>query len=165
MVKEYQVTPPTITFSDELNLYLGGHTFRLLHLPGHTLGQIGVYVPEERVVFTGDNFGNGFQPWLHECYPLEWLDSLERILNLDVEFVVPGHGEVGDKEAVRSFKTFLEQCIGTVREAIEKGMSRKDAVDTIQFEDLLPTRHPGRETQRMNVARLYEMLLRDTGRQ
>ena len=158
LVKDYKVTPPTITFSGELNLYLGGHTFRLLHLPGHTLGQIGVYVPEERVVFTGDNFTNGLQPALAECYPLEWLDSLERILNLDVEFVVPGHGEVGDKEAVRNFKGFLEHCVGTVREAIKSGMSRKEAINTIDFEDQVKTLHPGREQQWRNVARIYEML-------
>ena len=64
MAERYQMKPPAITFSERLTLYLGGHSFELMHLPGHTLGQIGVYIPQEKVVFTGDNFANGVRPSL-----------------------------------------------------------------------------------------------------
>jgi cyclase len=158
LVENYQSRPPTISFIQKLYLHLGDHTFELIHLPGHTLGQIGVYVPQERVIFTGDNFGNGFQPWLHECYPIEWLRSLKTILSLDVDAIVPGHGEVGSNRDVRAFMGFIKCCVDTVSVAIKKGMSKEEAVETIGFEGLLPTRHPGPETQKGNVTRLYEML-------
>ena len=160
LVKDYQVVTPTITFNDRLNLHLGDLTFELIHLPGHTLGQTAVYIPKERVVFTGDNFSNGFQPALSYCYPMEWLDSLEKILGLDVEFIVPGHGEVRDKKAVREFLSFLKYCVDSVNNAISKNMSKAEAIESIQFEDLLTARHKGREQQRKNVSRLYEMLSR-----
>ena len=54
----FHLRPPTITFSQELTLYVGDHTFRLIRMPGHTASQTAVYVPEERVVFTGDNVVN-----------------------------------------------------------------------------------------------------------
>ena len=44
----------TIVFTGDLTLRVGDHTFRLLHTPGHTPGQLAVHVPEERAVFTGD---------------------------------------------------------------------------------------------------------------
>ena len=96
----------------------------MIHLPGHTLGQTAVYIPQERVVITGDNFSNGFQPSLSYGYPMEWLDSLEIILGLDVEFIIPGHGEVGDKKAVREFLSFLKYCVDSVSNAISKNMSK-----------------------------------------
>ncbi|MBI2934340.1 MAG: MBL fold metallo-hydrolase [Chloroflexi bacterium] len=76
----YEVRFPDITFSTRLTIHLGKHTFELMHLPGHTPNQIGVYVPEERVVFTGDNFAGGSQPSLAHCSPLEWIESLKKIM-------------------------------------------------------------------------------------
>ncbi|MDI7259181.1 MAG: MBL fold metallo-hydrolase [Thermodesulfobacteriota bacterium] len=158
LVKNYQIGLPTITFLDRLNLYMGQHHLELLHLPGHTPGQIAVYVPRERVVFTGDNFSNGFQPALSYCCPLEWLDSLKRILDLDADYIVPGHGEVGEKRTVRDFMSFFQHCVDEVQEAIHRGMSKEQTIESIQFEDRLPPRHPGREQQRKNIGRLYDML-------
>ncbi len=48
----------------DLDLRVGRHTFHLIHTPGHTPGQVAVYVPEERVVFTGDTVFAECQTWL-----------------------------------------------------------------------------------------------------
>ena len=58
LAPNYQPRPPGITFNDNLTLHLGEHTFEMMHLPGHTAYQVGVYIPEEKVFFPGDNFGN-----------------------------------------------------------------------------------------------------------
>ena len=160
LVENYQPRPPTITFSERLNLYLGDHAFELIHLAGHTPSQVGVYIPQERVFFTGDNFTHGWQPSLRHCCPLEWVESLKRIEAMDVDVIVPGHGEIGDKKAVRDFRTFIEECIDAVGKAITQGMSKEEAADRISFEsEAYPlTLHPGPEQQRDNVMRLYEML-------
>ena len=160
LIQDYQPRPPTITFSERLNLYLGDHTFELIHLPGHTAGEVGVYIPQERVVFTGDNFTNGWQPSLMHCCPLEWVESLKVIEAMDVEVVVPGHGEVGDKKAVRVFRAFIEECVDVVSKAVNQGMSKEEAADRISFETEAhpPALHPGVKWQRDNIIRLYEML-------
>lgn len=160
LVENYQPRPPTIAFSDRLNLYVGDCTFELIFLPGHTPGQIGVYLPQERIIFTGDNFTNGWQPSLAYCCPLEWVESLQRIEAMDVDTVVPGHGEVGNLKAVRVFRAFIQQCIDVVRDAISQGMSKEEAADRISFETEAypPPLHPGPEWQRDSVLRLYEML-------
>jgi cyclase len=97
LIDKYRVNVPAITFSERLTLHLGRHSFHLMHLPGHTAGQIAVFIPEERVVFTGDNVTYRVQGFLHEADPFAWLESLKRIGELDVDYLVPGHGEVCDK--------------------------------------------------------------------
>jgi cyclase len=158
LARHYQVRPPTITFSEQLNLHLGKHTFELIHLPGHTPYHIGVYVPEEKVFFAGDNFTGGMQPSMAHCMPLEWIQSLKQIQKMDVEAIVPGHGRIGGKKEVREFTAFLQKCIDKVNEAIKTGMSKEEAIDKISFLALLPAVHPDPGMQRRNVARLYEML-------
>ena len=160
LVEKYKARPPNITFHEHMNLYMGNHTFELIHLPGHTPGQVGVYIPLEKVIFTGDNFTNGWQPGLLHCHPLEWVESLKKIEALDVEMVVSGHGSIGDKQAVRAFRGFIEECIDVVSKAIKYGMSKEEAADNISFETEAypPVLHPGAEWQRSAVVNLYEQL-------
>ncbi len=156
LARNYRPRLPELTFSDRLTLHVGDHTFELFHLPGHTPHEVGVYVPEERVVFTGDNFTPGIQPRIDQSSPLEWVQSLKKIAAMDADFFVPGHGEVGDKKAVREFTAFLEGLIDVVRQFVKQGGTKEEAVAQISFEGQLLVRHSGVEQQRMNVTRLYE---------
>lgn len=158
LLEGYQFREPTITFSERLTIYLGNHTFELIHLPGHTPYEVGVYVPEERIVFTGDNFTNGWETGLVDSCPLEWLESLKKIEAMDVDYIVPGHGPVGDKAALREFTAFIQGVIDTVKKAIEKGLSKEEAANTVKIKGLPNVCHPGVEQQKMNIRRLYEML-------
>ena len=154
----YCLKDPTITFSEQLKLYVGQHSFELIHLPGHTAGHIGVYVLHEKVFFAGDNFTNAVQPLLSHALPLDWIVSLNRIEAMDIDIVVPGHGEVCGKTEVREFRRFIQKCIDMVREAIKKGLTIEQAADEINLEALYPSIHPGSDQERMNILRLYEML-------
>jgi cyclase len=157
-LKQYQLRPPEMTFSERLRVDVGGHTFELTHMPGHTKGDVCVYIPQEKVFFAGDNFTNGAQPSLSQCLPLEWIESLKKIEKIDSDFIVPGHGKVSSKKDVQEFRSFIEKCVERVREAIQKGMSPEEAADRISFLDLYIPIHPGPWQQRMNVLRLYEKL-------
>ena len=162
--EKYQLKAPAVTFSDNLTLYVGEHTVELMHLPGHTDGHIGVYLPQEKVFFAGDNFCNGTQPSLAHSLPLEWVESLKKIEAMEINVVVPGHGETCDLKEVRRFRQFIETCIDMTRKAISEGMRKEEAADSISFEGLYPEDqrasavHPGSVMQRRNVLRLYEML-------
>jgi len=165
MAKEkYKVKAPAIVFSEKLHLYVGEHEIELVHLPGHTGGHIGVYIPQEKVFFAGDNFCSGTQPSLAHSFPLEWVESLRRIEAMDIDVVVPGHGEISDLREVARFRQFVEKCIEMTREAIDRGMTKEEAADRISFEELYPGErcrravHPGTAMQRRNVLRLYEMV-------
>jgi len=162
LMEGYFVRRPSITFSERFFLHLGEHTFEVIHLPGHTASQSAVYVPEERVVFTGDNIFHRCQTFFHEAYPEEWLQSLKRIAELDVDAIVPGHGEVCDKSYIGEQASFIEEWIEAVKQAIRQGLSKEEAQERISFLDRYPMdigiEWLGTEVQRWNVARLYDLL-------
>jgi len=164
LLRDYQFREPTITFSEKMYLYVGSHTFELIYQPGHTQAHIGVHVPQERIFFTGDNFAGGTQPSMAHCVPLEWVRTLEEIEKMELDVVVPGHGQIGNRKQVQEFRHFLLRCIDIVNDAIKQGMSKEEAGERISFEGLHPgdrsreAVHPGAVMQRLNVFRLFEML-------
>ena len=106
--------PPSVTFTDALTLNVGNHTFNIIHMPGHTAPQTSVHVPEEGVVFTGDNVFHKCRTWLQECDPWEWLAALDRIEALDVETIVPGHGEPCGKAYLKEQAQIVENWVGFI---------------------------------------------------
>ena len=162
LMEGYYIKKPSITFSERLTLNLGKHTFEVIHLPGHTAGQSAVYIPEERVVFTGDNVFHKVQTWLQEAYPEDWLKSLKKIGELDVDTIIPGHGEICDKSYLKEQAAFIEEWMEAVRLAIQRGLSKKEAQEKISFLDRYPMdvalAAMGPEVMRMNVNRLYDLL-------
>ena len=132
-----------------------------MNLPGHSPYQVGVYVPEEKIVFTSDNVVVENIPFMHQAVPFEWLKSLKEYEKLDVDKVVPGHGRVVDKSCFRQMAATIQTFIDTVRAAIDKGMSLQEVQEKVTFEGLLPQiprdeRFSG--VIQMNVTRLYELL-------
>ncbi len=124
---------PTIVFDGDATITCGNHTFELISTPGHTTGQLAVYVPEERVAFVGDTIFNGVQTWLYASDVHSWLASLNRIKKLDVDYFVPGHGPVCTKREVDVQKAFLLEWLTAVQTAIAKGYSKEETIKSIDF--------------------------------
>ena len=162
LIEGYSYRPPTITLSQRLTLYQGDHTFQLINLPGHTPFEVAVYIPEERVVFTSDNIFHKHQTFLHQAVPYEWLDSLNRIQELEVDVLVPGHGSLCDRSYIPEQSAIIQDWMDAVSTAIKKGMSLEEAQDKLPFIDRYPMDGEGspmsQQVQRMNMVRLYEVL-------
>lgn len=163
MMKGFYVKKPTIAFSEKMVLYMGDQTLELIHLPGHTAGMLAVYIPEERVVFTGDNIFHKVQTYLHQAYPYQWLESLKKIEALDVDVIVPGHGDICNKQYIKEQASFINEWIDAVKQAMQKGLTKEEAQSKISFIDRYPmdigiSQQRALEVQRLNVARLYETI-------
>jgi len=154
----YRYRPPTITLSDRLTVYLGDHTFEIVHMPGHSPFQVAVFVPEERVVFTSDNVTNGTPPFMHQALPLEWIQSLERMLKLDADKLVPGHGPVADRAYLNDMIGVVKGATEIVWAALNNGMSLDEAQRTLSLFPGFPANERMLQVQRMSIARLYEVL-------
>jgi len=158
--KEFHFRPSDITFSDRLTLYLGDHTFHLIHMPGHTPYSLAVYVPEEKAVFTSDNINLGM-PVFRDAIPDKWLETLRRLEELDVDIVVPGHGEVTDKSSFSKMSKLVKSWIDTVADAIARGLSLEEAMEEVpraeQFAQM-PKEGPAAGFLRMNIESLYKSL-------
>jgi cyclase len=127
-----------IVFTGDLTLHLGEHTFELIHTPGHTPGQLAVHVPEERVVFTGDTVFNNCQTWLMTSDVQQWIEALDRIGQLDIDHVVPGHGEVTDKAYLAVQRAVLMEWEAAVADAVARGWTREETIERVNFADRYP---------------------------
>ncbi|KPK21048.1 MAG: hypothetical protein AMK69_22700 [Nitrospira bacterium SG8_3] len=152
---------PDITFSENMNLYLGALTIKIFHLPGHSDGGTCVYIPEEKVVFTTDIIFHRKKSWLHEATPSYWLESLKKISKLDVDVIVPGHGEVCTKAYLEEQSDIIQKWVEVVRSAIDQGLSEEEAMTKITAPDPYPkqpnTPMTEEELNRAIISRLYQI--------
>lgn len=162
LLDNFSYRPPTITLSQRLTLYVGDHSFQLIHLPGHTPYQVAVYIPEEKVIFTSDNVVYKVQGYLSQSLPYEWLDSLKQLQALEADILVPGHGSICDPRYIPEMSAFIQAWIDEVTAAINHGMTLEEAQERVSLLERYPmspgTESMGPDLQKMNVARLYQVL-------
>lgn len=125
---DYPPNPPTRTFTDSLTLHVGDHEIQILHVPGHTAPQTAVYVPAEGIVFTGDNVFHKCKTWIQEADPWEWLAALRRIGDLDVEVIIPGHGEPCDRSYLPRQAEVIENWVGAIEGLVRRGLTEEEAL-------------------------------------
>jgi cyclase len=161
---EYYADPNkgTVVFTGDLTLRVGSHTFHLIHTPGHTPGQVAVYVPEERAVFTGDTVFSECQTWLMTSDVDQWVGALETIKRLDVDHVIPGHGPVTTTRYLATQRSVLLEWKSAVAAAVANGWSREETVERVEFTDRYPV-DIGQEymmeyIQTLNAGSLYDKL-------
>jgi cyclase len=161
---EYYADPNkgTVVFTGDLTLRVGSHTFHLIHTPGHTPGQVAVYVPEEQAVFTGDTVFSECQTWLMTSDVDQWVGALETIKGLDVDHVIPGHGPVTTTRYLATQRSVLLEWKSEVAAAVAKGWSREETVERVEFTDRYPV-DIGQEymmeyIQTLNAGSLYDKL-------
>ena len=153
----YEDTPgtpiglPRITFTDETSVYLGGKEVRAKYFGrGHTNGDVVVYFPDLRVIHTGDLFlgrragraggpaqtrppgVNIYVDYAQGGSFIEWTRTLDGMLTLDFDTVVPGHGPVSTKDDVVKFRADLETMRNRVAGLVKQGKSKSDVVKTLE---------------------------------
>jgi glyoxylase-like metal-dependent hydrolase (beta-lactamase superfamily II) len=147
IVRNNQPGAPRVIFADETAVFLGGVEVQMFHFGrGHTNGDAVAYFPDLRTVHTGDlivfgqrldgstlspfwDFGNGGSV-------LEWPATLTRLLALDFDTVIPGHGPILTKADVRTFRGKMETVIDRVRAEIAVGATRDDIGSRVDTADL-----------------------------
>lgn len=131
------ITPtlPGETFEGQLDLRVGMKEVRLLEVgPAHTRGDTMVYVPGDRVVFTGDILFIEGHPVMWAGPVGNWIRACETILKLDVETIVPGHGPVTDKQGVARLKSYWEYLFDQSRQRYAAGLSPMEAALDISMD-------------------------------
>ncbi len=103
-----EVVLPSVTFSDRLTLDIGGETVELIHFaPSHTEGSVVVYLPAKKLLFSGDILFTDFHPYMGDGDIPGWTKTLDALLAMDVEQIVPGHGPLSTKKDLREMKECL----------------------------------------------------------
>lgn len=123
----YRARLPDIAFTGSLEVHFGGLKLELFELPGHIPGGVGVYLPEKRVVFTGDVIFHRVKTWLWEGDPEKWVESLNKIRSLDVDFIVPGHGALCTKDYLDEQAAIVRSWADAVGSAFQRGLTEEEA--------------------------------------
>ena len=128
------LTLPTQTFDNRLDLTVGTKDVQLIEVgPAHTRGDVLIHVPADRTVFTGDIvFSNGHPPaW---AGPISnWIKACDLIMSWDIDVVVPGHGPIVEKSALKDFKAYFEYVTREARKRYDAGMSVVEAAYDIDL--------------------------------
>ena len=136
MIEGKQPGLPRITFNDEEHLYLGGKEVIARYLGrGHTNGDIVVYFPSEHVLHTGDLFVRGtlFCDTANGGSIKEWDQTVQKMLAMNFDTVIPGHGDVSKKSDLAGWA----QTVATVRSQVQKACVG-GASDAMSRLDLTP---------------------------
>lgn len=152
----YEDTPgtpiglPRVTFADEFAVHLGGKAVRAKHFGrGHTNGDAVVYFPELEAVHTGDLFlarrdegaaaeadrppgVNIYVDYAQGGSFLEWTETLDGMLELDFDIVIPGHGPVSTRADVVKFRADLETMRDRIAALIRMGATKDQVVATFE---------------------------------
>jgi len=126
---------PTRTFEGELEVTVGRKRVRLIQVgPAHTRGDVLVHVPADRAIFTGDILFIGGHPIIWAGPVANWIAACDRMLALDVETIVPGHGPITDKAGVAALKGYLEYIHREARNRFDAGMPAAEAARDIALD-------------------------------
>jgi len=133
-----QHTLPTVTFTDRLDITLGGRQIKILNFGrGVTPGDALMYLPKERVVVTGDLLVNPIT-FAMSSYPTEWLRALETVDALGADVIVTGHGEpLRDRELLHATIDVFRELLKQGKDARDRGLDPDQAKD-----DILPRLQP-----------------------
>lgn len=161
---EVELRLPTITFEDEMTIYLGEASLRLMSRPGHTADSIVAYLEGERVLFAGDTMMS--LPYVAQGSWEDLLASLRAIGELRLEAIVQGHGEVilrGEiRETLRRYIFYLEDIQRRVEELVLEGASAGELgrirLEDYRMEPRLVLGGLAQELHRANLRKLYDTL-------
>ncbi len=147
-------TVATRTFDSELTLDVGGVMARVLMLgPAHTQGDSVVFVPDEGVLYAGDLLFIGGTPITWAGPVSNWITACDRMLALEPEIVVPGHGPVVVADDINRVRDYLVWVQAEASARYERGMSPEDAVRDINLGRFAELDERGRIAQ--NVLAVY----------
>ncbi|MEM1198443.1 MAG: MBL fold metallo-hydrolase [Pseudomonadota bacterium] len=158
------LTWPSLTFSDSLTLYLGNRRVDLMSLGrAHTAGDIVAWVPDERVMFSGDIVEYKSACYCGDGHFSDWPETLENVAAFEPEALMPGRGDALSKpelveEAIELTAQFLHDIYDTVEREAARGASLKQCFD--RANDVMRPKYGDwpifEHCQPFNISRAYD---------
>jgi glyoxylase-like metal-dependent hydrolase (beta-lactamase superfamily II) len=129
------LTWPTMAFEGAMTVWLGRRRVEIMQLGrGHTKGDTVAWLPDERVLFSGDLVEYGAAPYTGDAYLTDWPTTLDRVRALGAQNLVPGRGDaLTDLDQVTAgiagTQDFITSMFGVVCQGVAEGKSLKEVYD------------------------------------
>ncbi len=130
------LTWPTITFTGEMTLWMGELEIKFLQLgAGHTKGDTVVWLPKDKVLFSGDLLEYGATPYTGDAYLNDWPTTLDNISALGSQALVPGRGDaLTTPETINACISGTRDFITRMYASVKKGKDEGKDLKTIYRE-------------------------------
>jgi glyoxylase-like metal-dependent hydrolase (beta-lactamase superfamily II) len=129
------LTWPTITFSDRMTVWLGKTEVQIIHAGrGHTKGDTIVWLPKERVLFSGDLVEYGATPYCGDAHLQDWPQTLQKLRDLKPLALVPGRGDAltterAVEDGLAGTQAFITELYAEVKKRAQANESLKQAYE------------------------------------
>jgi cyclase len=121
------VARPTITFSDRLTTWVDDLEVQLIYVgPAHTTNDVIAWIPERRLLFSGDVIFNGGTPFTLFGSLAGSMEALDTIEALGAEVIVPGHGAICGPEAIGAIRGYIRFVLDAARRGFDAGADAGD---------------------------------------
>ena len=149
-------------FDKSMTIKLGGREVRLFYLgPGQQDRDVFVLFPHARALFTPGSFAKHSMPNMAFTTSVDnWIKLLDEVAAMDVDQLLPAHGDVANKTDAKELSAMLADEYATLKDAIAKGMPLAEAQRTLTFPQYKDWRNYGR--LKNEISALYELI--QTGR-
>lgn len=150
---------PTIFVEDEKVLDIDGKKvyIKSVNKKAHTNSDLLIYIPDGKIVFVGDLVFNDRLPSIRDGNLNGWLESLDKVRAMDVDFVVGGHGEMVDRTSIDMTYKYLKILRDRVAALLEDGVDIADVVNMVKMEKFKDINFYD-SMHRQNVEIAYRML-------
>jgi glyoxylase-like metal-dependent hydrolase (beta-lactamase superfamily II) len=133
-----QTIVPTVAVADRRVLKMGGTEIQILNSGrSHTGGDLEVYLPQEKVLFTSESFSSHIFPSMANAYPAEWIQTVKKLQQIDATFVVPGHGFLDPvpnmTREMAEFEQVLEYVVGEVARIHKTGVGVEEGLKQVNW--------------------------------
>ncbi len=120
---------PNVVFEDKLVLDDGKQRIEFLFFGhAHTAGDACAYLPKHKILCTGDACVNGAYNFMGHSDSASWIRALERMQQLDIQMICPGHGPVTGKDLLEKQKRYFIELRQYVQRGIDAGQSVDDII-------------------------------------
>ncbi|MGV3487649.1 MAG: MBL fold metallo-hydrolase [Tuberibacillus sp.] len=124
----YRFTPPSITFEERLEIHGTKRSVEILtYGGGHTESDAFVYLNDEKLAFMADIVLVHSTPFMGAGQPYHWPLILDKVKQLNLNTIIPGHGDVGTAEHIDLTDQYVRFVLETIRTAKLKGMTADEA--------------------------------------
>jgi cyclase len=132
-------TPPNTTLSRDMTLHRGNREIQIRYMGrAHTDGDVVVFLPRERMIATGDMITSALS-YTGDAFVEEWPATLEQVMTLDFDTVLPGHGTVfKGKDHIRNLQAYWRDFYQQATALRKHGLSPEEAAKRIDL-----TKHAG----------------------
>ena len=152
VVKDLHITLPSRVFDERFDGELGGVSYQLIHMGGHTPDSSVVWLPGKRVLFASDLIFQGRYPYIFDADIPVWINRLNQLIEFDASAIIPGHGVRCGEAEIISLREYLKDSWDLTAEHIRQGHGPDETATDPAY-----PRFPGEKYERLHQANIRYM--------